>query len=105
PRVWVFFTFGSSPTDSRKQGQRFSGVLGYTRSHRCNHKANQVWPYGLANRIQKPCCTQMSCNLHSYSHGRLVLGLGAGWYREEYEAKGFEFPTLKDRHDQLIEAL
>ena|SRR5208282_4281025 len=61
-----------------------------------------VSPTGFRNPA---VLAQMSCNLHSYSHGRLVLGLGAGWYREEYEAKGFEFPTLKDRHDQLIEAL
>jgi alkanesulfonate monooxygenase SsuD/methylene tetrahydromethanopterin reductase-like flavin-dependent oxidoreductase (luciferase family) len=61
-----------------------------------------VTPIGFRNPAM---LAQMSCNLHAYSRGRLVLGLGAGWYREEYKMKGFEFPTLKDRHDQLIEAL
>lgn len=61
-----------------------------------------VSPVGFRNPAM---LAQMSCNLHAYSRGRLVLGLGAGWYREEYKAKGFKFPTLKDRHDQLIEAL
>jgi alkanesulfonate monooxygenase SsuD/methylene tetrahydromethanopterin reductase-like flavin-dependent oxidoreductase (luciferase family) len=48
---------------------------------------------------------QMACNLHAYSHGRLVLGVGAGWYQEEYEANGLPFPEIQLRHDQLIEAL
>ena len=61
-----------------------------------------VSPIGFRNPA---LLAQMSCNLHAYSRGRFLLGLGAGWYQEEYAAKGFEFPTLKDRHDQLIEAL
>jgi len=61
-----------------------------------------VSPIGFRNPAM---LAQMSCNLHVYSHGRLVLGLGAGWYHKEYTEKGFEFPHLKDRHDQLIEAL
>jgi len=61
-----------------------------------------VSPVGFRNPAM---LAQMSSNLHAYSRGRLVLGLGAGWYQEEYKAKGFEFPTLEDRHDQLTEAL
>jgi alkanesulfonate monooxygenase SsuD/methylene tetrahydromethanopterin reductase-like flavin-dependent oxidoreductase (luciferase family) len=61
-----------------------------------------VSPIGFRNPA---LLAQMSCNLHAYSRGRFVLGLGAGWYQEEYAAKGLEFPALKDRHDQLIEAL
>src|SRR5208337_3186180 len=61
-----------------------------------------VSPIGFRNPAM---LAQMSCNLHAYSRGRLVLGLGAGWYQEEYKMKGLEFPPLKDRHDQLIEAL
>jgi F420-dependent oxidoreductase-like protein len=37
------------------------------------------------------------------SAGRLVLGLGAGWYREEYEAYGYRFPRIGERLQMLDE--
>jgi len=61
-----------------------------------------VSPIGFRNPAM---LAQMSCNLHAYSHGRFILGLGAGWYREEYVTKGFDYPDLKIRHEQLVEAL
>ena len=61
-----------------------------------------VSPIGFRNPT---LLAHMACNLHAYSHGRFVLGVGAGWYREEYAAKGFEFPEIQVRHGQLMEAL
>lgn len=37
------------------------------------------------------------------SGGRAVLGLGAGWYQEEYGAFGYEFPRIGARLEQLAE--
>jgi F420-dependent oxidoreductase-like protein len=39
------------------------------------------------------------------SAGRLVLGLGAGWYEREYAAYGYEFPSAQERLGLLGEAL
>ena len=39
------------------------------------------------------------------SHGRVELGLGAGWYDTEHTAYGIPFPTLKERFDRLDEQL
>ncbi len=39
------------------------------------------------------------------SGGRAELGLGAGWHRAEYEAYGYRFPPLKERHALLADSL
>jgi alkanesulfonate monooxygenase SsuD/methylene tetrahydromethanopterin reductase-like flavin-dependent oxidoreductase (luciferase family) len=39
------------------------------------------------------------------SHGRLILGIGAGWYQHEYEAFGYEYPDTPERLRMLGEAL
>ena len=37
------------------------------------------------------------------SGGRVELGLGAGWFTQEHEAYGIEFPELGERFDRLEE--
>ena len=44
-------------------------------------------------------------NVDSMSNGRVELGLGAGWFLDEHEAYGFDFPALGDRFDHLEEQL
>ncbi|MEM6705147.1 MAG: TIGR03560 family F420-dependent LLM class oxidoreductase [Acidobacteriota bacterium] len=39
------------------------------------------------------------------SGGRAELGLGAGWFEEEFHDFGYDFPPLGERLDQLEEAL
>ena len=39
------------------------------------------------------------------SGGRAWLGIGAGWYERETLGLGFPYPSLKDRFEQLEEAL
>ncbi len=40
-----------------------------------------------------------------YSGGRLVLGLGAGWFHEEYHSYGYEYPADRVRLQILDETL
>ncbi|MGW6060425.1 LLM class flavin-dependent oxidoreductase [Streptomyces sp. NPDC055189] len=50
---------------------------------------------------------RMAANLHELSGGRLVLGVGVGWAREEFEALGIPFErrgALTDEHLQTLRA-
>ena len=48
---------------------------------------------------------KMGATLQFMSGGRFILGLGAGWHAEEYQAYGYDFPPDRVRVEQLEEAL
>jgi F420-dependent oxidoreductase-like protein len=48
---------------------------------------------------------KMAATVDQISNGRLILGIGAGWYEREHEAFGWEFPGVKERCDRLDEAV
>ena len=48
---------------------------------------------------------KMSATVDHISDGRLILGIGAGWFKQEHEAFGWEFPSVKERCDRLEEAV
>lgn len=48
---------------------------------------------------------KMAVTLDEISDGRFVLGLGAGWMKEEFEMFGLPFPDLKTRMEMYEEAM
>ena len=48
---------------------------------------------------------KMASCIDVMSHGRLILGIGAGWYDHEYEAYGYQYPDTPERLRMLRETL
>jgi F420-dependent oxidoreductase-like protein len=48
---------------------------------------------------------KMVATLDVISHGRSIVGLGAGWHEEEFRAYGWPFPPVQERLARLAEAV
>ncbi|HZO83465.1 MAG TPA: LLM class flavin-dependent oxidoreductase [Candidatus Binataceae bacterium] len=52
-----------------------------------------------------PMLAKIASTLDHACNGRLTLGLGAGWKRDEYEAHNYRYPSNSERLDQLDETV
>ena len=59
----------------------------------------------LGNTYRNPAHTaKIAGTIDTMSEGRFTLAIGAGWYKREHEAYGWEFPSMKERQDRFEEA-
>ncbi|MBV7327462.1 LLM class flavin-dependent oxidoreductase [Chloroflexi bacterium TSY] len=60
----------------------------------------------LCNSFRNPAhLAKMTATAQALSGGRVVLGIGAGWNKEEYQAYGWPFPSARVRIAQLAESI
>lgn len=60
-----------------------------------------VSPVGFRNPA---LLAKMAATLDNITGGRVIVGLGGGWFQMEFAGYGFDFPPLKARLEQLDEA-
>ena len=48
---------------------------------------------------------KMASTVDVMSHGRLIFGIGAGWYEHEYSAYGYGYPETRERMRRLSEGV
>jgi alkanesulfonate monooxygenase SsuD/methylene tetrahydromethanopterin reductase-like flavin-dependent oxidoreductase (luciferase family) len=60
----------------------------------------------LCNSMRNPAhLAKMAATAQALSGGRFILGIGAGWNREEYLAYDWPFPPTRVRIEQMCEAI
>lgn len=70
------------------------------------HPTFRVGNLVLCQSYRNPALVaKMMANLHFLSGGRCILGLGAGWKNDEYQAYGYRVPSTVERCEQLEEAI
>ena len=61
-----------------------------------------VSPVGFRNPA---LLAKMAATLDQISGGRVIVGLGGGWFEQEFRGYGMDFPPLRQRLEQLDEAV
>jgi probable F420-dependent oxidoreductase len=63
-------------------------------------------PTVIANSFRTPAMlAKITSTLDHLSSGRLVLGIGSGWQRSEYDAHGYPYPSNVERLEQLHDSI
>lgn len=66
----------------------------------------QLCHHVLGHGYRPPALTaKMAATLQVFSDNRFMLGIGAGWRKDEYEAYGYDFPKASVRFAQLDEVV
>ena len=66
----------------------------------------QFGPLTLASSFRNPgLLAKMSSTMSVLTEGRFILGMGAGWNKEEYRQYGYDFPSGRIRIEQMEEAI
>ena len=97
--LWVYDHVETVPRRERRTPSRRSRCWPRSRSTRADRLGQLVTCRPPRLLAKEAACVDV------YSGGRLILGLGAGWYEREYQAYGYPYLGAGARLDVLDETL
>jgi F420-dependent oxidoreductase-like protein len=100
--IWVFDHFHTVPTPEIETTFECWTI---TATLARDTKRVKVGQMVTCNGYRNPALlAKIASTVDLASHGRLYVGLGAGWYEHEWRAYGYGFPDIPERLARLREA-
>jgi F420-dependent oxidoreductase-like protein len=101
--IWLFDHFHTVPTPTQEVTfECWTSTAALAR----DTKRVRIGQMVTCNGYRNPTLlAKMASTVDTLSHGRLNLGIGAGWYEHEFLAYGYDFPDGPTRLRQLREAV
>jgi len=101
--IWLYDHFHTVPVPSQEVTfECWTSTAALAR----DTKRVRVGQIVTCNGYRNPALlAKMASTVDALSHGRLVLGIGAGWYEHEYRAYGYPYPPTGERLRRLHEAI
>jgi len=101
--IWLYDHFHTVPTVEERSCFECWSTLTALSQHTSKIKLGQIV---TCNSYRNPAyLAKISSILDVISNGRLILGIGAGWYEHEYKGYGYPFPPPKERILMMGEAI
>jgi F420-dependent oxidoreductase-like protein len=100
--IWIYDHFHTTPTPTMETTfEAWTTTAGLVR----DTKRVKVGQMVTCNGYRNPALlAKMASTVDVMSHGRLICGLGAGWYEHEWRAYGYGFPDIPVRMGMFREA-
>jgi len=94
-----FSPFGTGKVPQLECFSTLSAIAAVTKNVR-------LTPTVTAMSFRSPAMlAKITSTLDQISNGRLILGLGSGWQRSEYDAHGYPYPSNVERLEQLEDGI
>ena len=101
--IWLYDHFHTVPTPTQEATfECWTSTAALAR----DTKRVRIGQMVTCNSYRNPALlAKMASTVDVLSHGRLDLGIGAGWYEHEYLAYGYPYPPTRERLQRLHEAV
>jgi len=101
--LWVYDHFHNVPVPAHETMFECWMTLAAISQRTSTIKLGQM--VGCAPYREPSLLAKLTSNLDVMSGGRLIWGIGAGWYQHEFKGYGYEFPAPADRIRMLRETV